>query len=47
MEERIPSITVFGNTRSGKSTLSNTLVDPESFFQESDSIESKILETKG
>ena len=47
MVERIPSIVVFGNTGSGKSTLSNTLVGSEDAFQESDDVESETMETKG
>ena len=47
MVERIPTIVVFGNTGSGKSTLSNTLVGSEDAFQESDEVESETMETKG
>jgi energy-coupling factor transporter ATP-binding protein EcfA2 len=44
---RIPAIVVFGNTGSGKSTLSNTLVGIENAFQESEDVESETMETKG
>jgi GTPase SAR1 family protein len=47
MTERIPSIVVFGNTGSGKSCLSNTLVGMENAFQESENVESETMETKG
>lgn len=47
MTERIPAIVVFGNTGSGKSTLSNTLVGMENAFQESAEVESETMETKG
>ena len=47
MTERIPAIVVFGNTCSGKSTLSNTLVGMENAFQESAEVESETMETKG
>ena len=47
MVERIPSIVVFGNTGSGKSALSNTLVGSENVFKESDDVESETMETKG
>ena len=47
MVERIPAIVVFGNTGSGKSTLSNTLVGSENAFQESEDVESETKETKG
>ena len=47
MVESIPSIVVFGNTGSGKSTLSNTLVGSNIAFKESDDVESETMETKG
>ena len=47
MVDRIPSIVVFGNTGSGKSTLSNTLVGRENAFKESEDVESETMETKG
>ena len=47
MVDIIPSIVVFGNTGSGKSTLSNTLVGIENAFKESEDVESETMETKG
>ena len=47
MVDRIPEIVVFGNTGSGKSTLSNTLVGMENAFQESEDVESETMETRG
>ena len=38
MVDRIPAIIVFGNTGSGKSTLSNILVGMENAFQESEDV---------
>ena len=43
----IASIAVIGLTGSGKSTISNTLINKENEFKESNDVESETLETIG
>ena len=47
MAIKILAVVVFGNTGSGKSTLSNTLVGIENDFKESEDVESETMEMRG
>jgi hypothetical protein len=47
MSDRLTSLVVFGNTGSGKSCLSNTLVGSDNAFKESKEVESETMETIG